>query len=134
DGVLSNRLLEVRHLRVAQEALHFHGDLPLVLLRGQQLLRPEGDIHVLLPPLDVERIVGDRPSILDQGTPHLVAIPIACRHGTILFRLLAGLHGSFFDPSYRVCLLLGSFDQFCKLMPACWVRSIGFASRYWLLS
>jgi hypothetical protein len=48
---------------------------------SSKLLRPEVDIHILLPPLDVEGIVGDGPPILDQGILDLVVIPVARGHG-----------------------------------------------------
>ena len=79
DRVLSDRLLKVRHLRESEEALHFDRDLPRILLGSEDLLRPKVDIHVLLSPPDVEGVVRDCPTIVDQSVLDLIVIPIAAR-------------------------------------------------------
>jgi hypothetical protein len=80
DGIWPNRLLKVRRLRVAREALHLNRDRSLALVRGLSLFRPEIDILIRLSPPDVEQAVGDRPSIRDQGVFELVVIPISHGH------------------------------------------------------
>src|SRR5208283_2288397 len=80
DCVLSDRLLKIRHLRESEKALHFDRDLPRAFLGSEDLLHPKVDIHVLLSPPDVERVVGDRPTIPDQGVLDLIVISITRGH------------------------------------------------------
>ncbi len=80
DRVLSDRLLKIRQFRESEKALHLDRDLPRAFLGSEDLLRPKVDIHVLLSPPDVERVVGDRPTIPDQGVLDLVVILITRGH------------------------------------------------------
>ena len=78
--VLTNRLLKIVHNRGANETFYFNSYLASLFLGRDRLLCPEVNIEVTTPYCQGQRIMRDRPTVLDKRVFHDIMVDILLWH------------------------------------------------------